>query len=538
MAGIIGSFYEREKELAILDIIKNAEKEKKRLSIRIEGKFEPWIENWLEKRGHRLTDSSADLIILIDRTLNTEKITKIRKESRFTALIHPAQETAGIPFVKDKINRNLIPSKEILKDAQVENIFYGFANISYFGFKDTGSERYAFTILAAAMALMVLLSMSTDPPDDLLRHMKAYEYGFDYANLYINSWNFSFDPYIVFDHFTGFLDQNLGQVAGYKAVQALLLIAFFVGYTLNTRHMSDRLRAVIFVLLLLIIGQRIVLGRPADLEGFLLLIGLALSGAPAVIFGTFMGSLYYLFPLYLIPLALLKREYLISMVASLAFWTLYAGESFYLDIFQYLMNIFDNRLMPIGENQTIFLLLMSPAFLIILYMFIRSWNFKFALQAAFFTLVNQIRFGSVLAPLLAISIDEKKLGLDKIRLGPLENLFLIAIMLTLLTQAFPDYHMEMVKLNDSRVFCTSMQCMYHVLYYGENLSITPSMEIGNTHKDIQLAIRNAITNGTMNCSVFDKYQYDYVVEDNLHQIPECLELTDVEGYYRVWKVKE
>ncbi len=535
---ILESFYEREKEVAILDIIKNASKERENLTIRIEGKYEPWVKKWIIKHGHRLVDSNPYLTIIVNRPVDKEKIEEIRRSSSLTALIHPSPDSSNMPLIKENVKKDLLPPKDSLDDATIQSFCYGLGSISYFGFKNTASDNYTLTIIMGALALFILLSLPADPPDDLLRHMKAYEYGFDYSKLYINAWNFSFNPYPIFDNIAGLFDQHFGEIVGFKGIQALCFLAFFIGFALNTRHWNDGFRALIFVILLAIIDVRIVLSRPADFEGFFLLIGLALSGAPAVIFGSFMGFMYYLFPIYLIPLALVKREYLISMVVSLVFWIIYAGENYFTDIYIFFSNMLTNRSMGISENGMMLIALGSVFFLLLLYMFIKSRNLRYAWPIGFFTIINQIRYISVLAPLLAISIDEKKLGINRIKLGLLEKAFIFGIMIALVINAFPDYEIEEIRINDSKVLCASMRCMFNTVYYGDNLSITPSMEIGNTDKEIQKAIKKALNEGEMDCSIFEKYDYDLVVESNLKEIPECLELIDVERKYRIWKVKK
>src|ERR1035441_3099512 len=58
---------------------------------------------------------------------------------------------------------------------------------------------------------LLIMFFPTEPPDDLLRHMKAYTYGYDYRQM----WPFSprlpsFDMYYLFDVFTGAVHHALG----------------------------------------------------------------------------------------------------------------------------------------------------------------------------------------------------------------------------------------------------------------------------------------------------------------------------------------
>ncbi|MFH1393940.1 MAG: hypothetical protein ABIH29_03595, partial [Candidatus Micrarchaeota archaeon] len=425
--------------------------------------------------------------------------------------------------------------KDQEKDAIVKDCFYGLWNVAYFGFKDPRQDRYEISAVFCLLALLLFLATAPDPLDDLLRHMKAYEYGYDYANLYANAWGFSFNPYLLFDHFARIIDQGFGET-GLKVMQGLAFLSFAAAFFLHTKGWSERFRIFMFVLILILVGTRITYARPAVFESFFFIIALLLSGPVAVLWGTFMGSFYYLFPIFLIPLVLVRREYLISLAASLAMWYAYAGPAYFFDIYHFIISILTQRVSFIMENQSVLALLFNPFFLLLLYLFIKNRNFRYWLPLGFFVLFNQVRFIEVIALMMAVSLDEKRLGLEKIRLGLLEKAFFMGIMISLIPLAYSDYSIEEIPLQGKVVLCDSMECAFNVVYYGENISVSPSMEIALTEREIQIEMENMRQNGMLDCGIFEKYHYDILVENSLTEVPDCLELVDVERGYRIWRI--
>ena len=82
------------------------------------------------------------------------------------------------------------------------------------------------------------------------------------------------------------------------------------------------------------------MGRPAVLESGLFLIAYGLSDKESETFhfllGLFMASFYYLFWIYLIPLAFIRRGYLFAIIAGLAGWLTYAGTEYFEVVFSLL----------------------------------------------------------------------------------------------------------------------------------------------------------------------------------------------------------
>ena len=538
LSNLIPYLSKHEKELAILDVIKNAEKEKPKLGIAIYGQVDKWIYDWIAKREHKISKEKAVLAIFIDQKLDEKALIKYKRQYASIAVIAPSEEIKKLPkFLNKKISAEPFSDQITEKnDGKINDFFYGLWNAHLFGFKETKFNRYEFTAAIWVAAFLILLVSFSHPVDDLLRHTKAYKYDYDYSKMFAYSWNFSFNPYLLFDQFAGLIDQNFGEF-GLKIIQLLCFTVFSIGFFLHTKDWDDKFRALVFVLVLSIVIQRIVLARPTVFEAFLFIIGLTLSGLPAVLFGVFMGSFYYLFPIFLIPLVFVRKEYAISLVISLILWLNYAGADYFSDIYYFIFSIVNNREMIILENQSILQGLFYPEVLLLIFLFIRSKNFIYLPIIVYFLLFNQIRYVEILAPLLVISLREKNIGIDKIRFKPLESLFLLFILIAYLNQIMPFHIMKNINIQNATVMCDTMQCMFNTVYESENITISPSMELGLTEREVQLQMKNIFNNGTLDCEFFKKYPYDYLVEDKLKEIPNCLELADVESGYRIWKIK-
>ena len=79
---------------------------------------------------------------------------------------------------------------------------------------------------------------------------------------------------------------------------------------------------------------------------------------------------------------------------------------------------------------------------------------------------------------------------------------------------------------------------YRVLYNiaGNGIKFSPSMDIDFTNKDLISDMGNFLK-GDLSCDIFKRYKFNYVIEKNLLVKPECLELKEISGAYRLWKVK-
>ena len=88
----------------------------------------------------------------------------------------------------------------------------------------------------------------------------------------------------------------------------------------------------------------------------------------------------------------------------------------------------------------------------------------------------------------------------------------------------------------SMVFTPAIETMFKLVYKYDNIRVTPSMEVGWVDRPLQELSRTVMEKGTLDCRIFDKYHFDYVVEKHLHTSPDCLKIEAYQGEYRIWKV--
>ena len=181
---------------------------------------------------------------------------------------------------------------------------------------------------------LVLVIKPVEPADDLLRHLIAYLHQFDYRQMYIYSSFPSFDMYIGFDMIVGCLHQVIGQYA-YVVVQAVGVLIFSGAFLYLLRGVNSDLRLSLLLVALASILPRLLLGRPSSLESSLMLLGFAMGKDERIKFwlhgllGLLMIPLYYLYPIYMIPLILVRRIYGFTLLAGLGFWHWYSNGGYW-----------------------------------------------------------------------------------------------------------------------------------------------------------------------------------------------------------------
>ncbi|MEM2948489.1 MAG: hypothetical protein QXG02_03080 [Candidatus Anstonellales archaeon] len=566
--GIIKNIIISHKEINIIDNFKEIEKlSKKSLNILIIGEVENWLLDWFWKRGHSVKKITlkeffslkgrVDVVIFLDALTeqNYEKaIKKAKKNSTFVFLFVPtcALRLAN-KLLKLTKEKNMFKEDFFEKDSR---ILYGFWHFQTLGFERKYSffDKDKYTLFAILFAILLFTLNPVNPSDDLLRHSVVYKYDYDYSKLFIYSQNFHFNPYLIFDYIVGELHKMLGDYS-LILIQTLALLTLTYAYLIHTKGMKDEFRALLYAAMLSLLHVRIISGRPAIFEAFLFLIGINATGVAAFFLGLFMGITYYLFPIFLFPLmfanlprlkpksklieslpTIIRKEYVLAFIFSALFWLSYAGPYYCSDIYMFAFSILFNRELAIIENLSIFIFLSSPVFLCLLYLYIKNGNFVYLPFIAYFLIFNQLRFVDVIVPLLAFSLVRGKTQLLNSRVKFAESIFILAAIVALLSSSHPYNQLHELKVENAKVFCGDSRCMFNTVYKSENTSITPSMEIGLTDRNVQTAIKEVMF-GKLNCTLFEKYPYDYVIEKTLKEVPDCLSLVDVEGEYRIWKVK-
>ena len=91
----------------------------------------------------------------------------------------------------------------------------------------------------------------------------------------------------------------------------------------------------------------------------------------------------------------------------------------------------------------------------------------------------------------------------------------------------------------SKVLATFNGLNYYVPFFNnENIQIVPSMEIGATDKNVQIIISDIQQKGKLDCKKLNGYDFDYLVERSLIEVPNCLTLVSVNKEFRLWKIQK
>lgn len=387
---------------------------------------------------------------------------------------------------------------------------------------------------------LLLVLFPTEPPDDLLRHMKAYTYGYDYRHM----WPYSpgvpgFNMYYVFDVFAGAIHQFLGP-NGFVGLQILVFLLYGGAVFWMLKDASSRnWRFTLTMVILSLVFYRLFLARPATFEGGLCLLGVAASGDDRVkpwmhfILGCLMASFYYLFFLYLIPLAFYRRAYIASLLCGVAGWLRYAGREYVrvvTDVFSFSAN---RDGIQIVETQSIIVGFMPTLFVLIPVLFYWRQDIKKLFVAGWFCLSNQVRYLEVALPILAsyarycpFRLSQTAVALIVLSLCFFRPITRPSDSWILLKDVVPP---------GSRVLCLDSDAMYRMIYGNDRLKVSPSMEVAWDTAAVRKGILGAEGNGKFNAQLIETGRFDYVVEKNLKEIPQGMVLYKVAGEFRIWK---
>jgi hypothetical protein len=388
---------------------------------------------------------------------------------------------------------------------------------------------------------LLIMFFPTEPPDDLLRHMKAYTYGYDYRQM----WPFSpglpsFNMYYLFDVFTGAVHHILGPFS-FVLIQVLAITLYAVAiYWMLQGASSRNWRFTLMMIILTLVLFRVMLARPSTFASGLFLLALATCNDNRVkwwmhlILGCIIACVYHLFFIYLIPLAIYRRSYVVSLVCGITGWVMFAGTEYFHAI-QSVMTIDSHRAgLLVAESQPIWHALLPTLFIILPVLFYWRKDVKRLLASGWFLLSNRMRYIEVLAPALASYAKHWDVKLSQLS---------VSVIVISLCFYRPTTHMEdsWIALKGavppgSRVLCLHSDPMYKMVYANEGLKLSPCMDAGWDTDEIKTAIRMAVEDGKLYRKVLQSGHYEFIVENNLKEIPQGLSLYKISGKYRIWKV--
>lgn len=373
------------------------------------------------------------------------------------------------------------------------------------------------------------------PADDLLRHVVSYRWGYDYSIPFIETvFHPTFDYYIGFDFLAGLLHRYIGNCS-IPFFQLLTFGLTLFGLARILRYTDPAVKLLAFAVLVRLAFGRFVSGRPSTLCSGALLILLAyddrLSGPVKMAAGGLLSVFYYLFFLYLIPLLVMDRKYIVSLLTGVAFWVLYSGGHYFCEIYQVISSL-KNQNMAVLENMSLigffaFNWVFATPFVI---------HFKKDIKASiitlFFLLSSQTRYIETIVPLM--------LGFFRFIRIKVNMAVAWGISVFLL---FPILGQGYTTLNEiprhlpagARVLTEDMKTMYLVLNQNPAIRIAPCYAYGWTEEQTQESIKK-ILRGTLDCESNTTLKFDYLIETSLKgEIPPCLELVSLEKGWRLWK---
>jgi len=386
-------------------------------------------------------------------------------------------------------------------------------------------------VAAVGMASMIVPFF---PPDDLNRHLVAYQYGYNWRNLYLYSKVPSYDPWIGFDVLAGFLHRLFGYYA-FVVVQELNFVLFSTALYLNLRGVQNTLGLLTFAFYVYASYGRILLGRPAEFVTSLSFISLHLPFPFNLILGSLTAPFYWLFWMYLLPLCIFNRGYVFSVASGLVFWYLYGGAEYFSSILDLYFTLSNERIFVVSENKSVLtavlpnLVLFWPIFYRARFLFRPKDTFVFI----YYLLLNQAKLFTAL-----VLTSSRFLSGITVKIPDFFLLVALGLMVSHPNSPLIVTPKEASILKDHRVLVLEFgKPFFQVTGVVYPLKVAPAMEIGWTDRGIQELVKKAQETGRFDCELFKKYEFDYVVESSLKEYPACLELVSPLGELRVWKPK-
>ena len=542
-------------------------KEKRKLRVLDAGGADGSFYKWLRKRGHKVytldlknsdvvanleyslpfKDKSFDLVVslaVVEHLNNwNEALEEFKRVAEYVILTSPTPLAKPVLDFLAKLNlvnrEHIRDHKHYLTKSDFEkhgyktfSFLFGFNRAAYYGFDiDRGFSPWFYLVLV----LILVIFMPKLPPDDLLRHLSAYRYGFDYRKMFLYSYCPSFDFYLPFDYVAGMVHRLLGNQYAFIPFQVLDVVLFGTGIILLTRDKAPKsLQTLILAFSFYALADRLLLGRPAVITEGIFLIAFALRERRELLhffMGVLMSVSYYLFFIYLIPLAFFRRAYILAMAFGFAFWTAVGGKGYY-GLLYHIATAKSHRLISVAEGVTIYSALLSSAALsLIPVLYYCKKDLKTFLTGLYFTLSNQIRYVDTIVPLWS--------SLGKYYGKDIDWKVLVPSLLFLISPFTIVPKVNYVAFDKPvKVAFSDMPPMYRSVYFSKaNIQVVPSMELGWVREDVQEFLKD-LWKGKFDCSKARKYGFDYIVENtlNLNKIPACLRLERTKGEYRVWKV--
>ncbi|RUM93025.1 MAG: hypothetical protein DSZ27_01200 [Thiomicrospira sp.] len=393
---------------------------------------------------------------------------------------------------------------------------------------------------------VLTLFFSPNPPDDLLRHIHAWQYQYDYRKMF-DGYPFAFNSWYLFDVAVGSLYQQFGNFS-IKLVQLMSVMLFSIAMLLNLKDVHLDWKKLILLFALWLIAPRLLLARPTVFEMGLMFLAIGLAQytfKPWVdklihlTVGLVIASFYHLFFIYLIPLILWRKIYILPLIIGVACWQILTDGAYFYAVFD-ILNFGALRIEGVKVSENLFALPLAILLLGALLLFsIRSVRDEknWLLTFAWFSLPMQLRYViDNLMPITLILLAKAW----RIRPHPFWLLFaLVLVKFSLGGAGFYFKHSDEAKTyfsQNEHILADGLGANFWVVHHGANqqVKVAPAMEIGFAKPEIQqMSVEQKVT-----CELLWSNHFDTFVEKTAISLPlPCLKLkmASPEGY-KIWQV--
>lgn len=415
-------------------------------------------------------------------------------------------------------------------------------------------------VLASGLILLAPVS-----GDDLLKHIVVSSWPGGYRQMYPHSAIPAVELYLGFDWIVGRLASGVGTAATMWIVQALALTAFcWVFAVACLRRLAGNPLGPLITLLaltfaLVLVTNRLLLGRPEIFFTIWALAAVTIERRASVVLWVIVGALmstgYWLAPIYFpaaVLLSLSRNERVAAFLALLGLWNAWwawISEGGYLVSFGQVLLRTVERVegMQVGENASVFNLVGHASFVVAMCGAFwaarqRGADRRTGLVAAYFALSNQVRYVSLIAPLLMLQWIEalrevKYNGRLPIRVSAV---VICSIVLSGIANSQAKYaDLPRFRLPaGAKVFTGFTTATYSTVFANPGqIQMVPGFDIGALDSRLQKTVVE-LNAGRADCETLAGFGFTHVVESSLKgETPPCLRMVAVHGGWRLWEVR-
>ena len=424
-----------------------------------------------------------------------------------------------------------------------------------------------FFFLPFSIYAIIYISTIPLPYDDMLRHAVSYQFNYDYSNLFVHSQlKPTINLWIGTEVLAGKITDLVGKEYSIRILQ-YLTIAVYLAVFIKAIHKllgDNKNKWIIITVLVLVVlsttvSIRITAARPELYSATWLMSAVFLHPAIWTIIGILLIPTYWLMPIYICGVLLLKttfhKKILIStllILFSYIFWHMYS-EGEYIHNILLIKEWFNNRIMGVGENKTLLFQIFDISVFIIISMLFISFTknkaidkkhiIEFTVVIIIFLLPDMTRYITTVIPLIifiiAININHTEFNLNN---KTKFIIFLLAIYIAKdagnMSGKIASQRADFILPKNSVVLTEFNDSLYSTIFHNPNIKIAPSMEIGATDKNIQQLVVDISINNSLNCDELVKHDFTHIIEGSLNMVgtPTCLDLVEAKGKWKLWKV--